>query len=79
MAIEVRLFTTLREYLPPGSVDGVYHYEPEGKEIVRDLVNRLNLPFPQVHLIIINGEQGSLDSEIKDGDRIGFFPPVGGG
>jgi molybdopterin converting factor small subunit len=79
MAIEVRLFTTLREYLPPGSVDGVYHYELEGKEIVRDLVNRLNLPFPQVHLIIINGEQGSLDSEIKDDDRIGFFPPVGGG
>ena len=75
----MRLFTALRECLPPGSVDGVYSYEPEGKETIKDLANRLNLPFPQLHLIMINGEQGSLDTEIKDGDRIGFFPPVGGG
>lgn len=79
MAVEVRLFTTLRELLPKESKDGVYYYELKGKETVRDLANKLNLPFPQLHLIMINGEQGSLDSEIKDGDRLGFFPPVGGG
>ncbi|MGF7184851.1 molybdopterin converting factor small subunit [Desulfitispora alkaliphila] len=79
MAVEVRLFATLRDYYPPDTVDGVYKYNPQGEETVRELAERLELPFVQIHLIMINGIQGNLDHKIKDGDRIGFFPPVGGG
>lgn len=79
MAVEVRLFTTLRDYYPDDVVDGVFQYELKGEKTVRDLAQELNLPFAHIHLIMVNGEQGDLDYKLKDGDRIGFFPPVGGG
>ncbi|MDW7673292.1 MAG: MoaD/ThiS family protein [Bacillota bacterium] len=79
MAVEVRLFTTLREFLPPESIDGVYQYQMEGEKTIKELAAELKLPFPHIHLIMINGEQGNLDSTFRDGDRVGFFPPVGGG
>lgn len=79
MAIEVRLFATLRQFLPADSVDGVYYYQLAGEKTVKEVAEKLQLPFPDIHLIMINGEQGKLDSAINDGDRLGFFPPVGGG
>jgi molybdopterin converting factor small subunit len=33
----------------------------------------------EIHIILINGVHGTLDSELNDGDRLGVFPPVGGG
>lgn len=80
LAVEVRLYATFREYYPPEAEDGVYMHElkKEG-ETLKELVSKLNIPLNEIHLLIINGKQGDFDYQLQDGDRIGLFPPVGGG
>jgi molybdopterin converting factor small subunit len=46
---------------------------------VRDLVQQLGIPETKAKLIFINSFKVTLDSVLKDGDRLGIFPPVGGG
>lgn len=79
MTVEIRCYTTLREKLPAEAERGVLNYQLKGEKTIKDLIESLNLPYEELHLIIVNGKQADLDKEIKDGDRIGFFPPVGGG
>ena len=79
MAVEIRCHATLRDKLKESTEKGLLEYELQGETTIRELASSLSLPAEELHLVIINGMQGDLDSEIKDGDRIGFFPPVGGG
>jgi molybdopterin converting factor small subunit len=46
---------------------------------VRDLVQQLGIPEIKAKLIFINSVKATLDSVLEDGDRLGIFPPVGGG
>jgi len=32
-----------------------------------------------VAIFMVNGRQSSLDTELRDGDRVGLFPLIGGG
>ncbi|WP_272701263.1 MoaD/ThiS family protein [Desulfovibrio sp. Fe33] len=75
MGIEIKTFATLAKYLPENSAD----YPVEPGETVRSLVNRLGIPEKDVTLIFVNALRSDLDREIQDGDRVGLFPPVGGG
>ncbi|ACB84411.1 MoaD/ThiS family protein [Natranaerobius thermophilus] len=76
--IEVRCYATLREYLPQGAEAGVYQYET-AKHTIGEIVDELGLPREDLHLIIKNGINVDLEETVEDGDRIGFFPPIGGG
>lgn len=74
MKVTVKLFATLRQRrfdidtldLPPGTTVG-------------DVIQKLGIPEKEVTLIFINGRHGELSSELRDGDTLGMFPPVGGG
>jgi molybdopterin converting factor small subunit len=74
MHITVKLFATLRQGkfdidtldLPPGTTVG-------------DIVKNLGIPEKEVTLIFVNGVHGELQTEVKDGDTVALFPPVGGG
>jgi molybdopterin converting factor small subunit len=74
MHITVKLFATLRQGkfdidtldLPPGTTVG-------------EIVERLGIPEKEVTLIFVNGVHGELQTEVKDGDTLALFPPVGGG
>jgi molybdopterin converting factor small subunit len=46
---------------------------------VKHLLEKLGVPEDDVRLIFINGIKGNLTSILTDGDRLGIFPPVGGG
>jgi len=48
-------------------------------ESVRDLLARLGIPPKEVKIVMLNGLAAPLDAPVKDGDRVAFFPPVGGG
>lgn len=73
--IQLKLFATLSSRLP-ASAD---RYPIEEKTTVRDVVEALKIPERQAKLIFVNGEKKPLDTLLKDGDRLGIFPPVGGG
>jgi len=75
--IDVRLFATL----PMRSTTGRKEFQlgPRPGLTVREVVEGEGLRVADVHIIMVNGLHGSLDSELSDGDRLALFPPVGGG
>lgn len=46
---------------------------------VSDLVRQLEIPPEEAKLFFINNRRVEMDTVINDGDRVGIFPPVGGG
>jgi molybdopterin converting factor small subunit len=73
--VEIKLFATLRTFTPADASC----YEIEPGICVSDLISALKIPMKEAKLIFINGSKGSLDTVLKGGERIGIFPPVGGG
>lgn len=73
--IDLRLFATLAKYMPPDAD----HYTVRSGMTVSDLLERLEVPAAEVKLIFINGTKGHLSSGLRGGERVGIFPPVGGG
>lgn len=75
ISINLNLFATLRPLLPGAPCD----VELPDQTTVQDLVDRMNIPGDEVKLIFINGRRCELSAVLADGDRVGIFPPVGGG
>ena len=79
MDIEVKLFATLRDYLPKGSSRFSCKMEVDGRTRVQDILERLKIPEEIPKIILINGVHGKKDQPLKDGDVVSIFPPVAGG
>ncbi|VFQ44484.1 molybdopterin synthase/thiamin biosynthesis sulphur carrier beta-grasp [Desulfoluna butyratoxydans] len=77
MKLELKLFATLRPYLKGTCEDGTL--EVPDNTTVADVIELLKLPEEQVRLIFVNGRHADRDRELCAGDRLGIFPPVGGG
>ena len=73
--IQVKLYATLRKFLPDDSNE----MDIDPGTSVRDLLKRLGIPDTEAKLIFINGRRGSIDTILQGGERLGIFPPVGGG
>lgn len=73
--ISVKLFATLSQYTP----DSSDQYPVKAGSTVSDLVKQLNVPEKDVKLIFVNNKKGMLASVLNNNDRVGLFPPIGGG
>jgi molybdopterin converting factor small subunit len=79
MNVDLYLYASLAKYLPGGP--GRRHADASVKDTadVRDLVKMFNIPEKEVKLVFINGVKKDLDTRLGQNDRVGLFPPVGGG
>ncbi len=78
MMLEVRLYATLRRYAVDRT-DGVVTIDlPEGAT-VGELLDGLGIPADEVKLAMVNGIHAEVWRVLIASDRIGLFPPVGGG
>ncbi|MBU0513379.1 MAG: MoaD/ThiS family protein [Proteobacteria bacterium] len=79
MPILVKLSTSLRA-LAPGydPLTGLSVEAEQGRSVAR-LLARLGIPPEKVKIIMVNGVAAGADTVLADGDRVGLFPPVGGG
>jgi molybdopterin converting factor small subunit len=73
--IELRLFATLSSLAPPGTEN----YAIGEGLTVRELLEQLKLPPAEAKLIFVNGVRAEPDTTLHGGERVGIFPPVGGG
>jgi len=73
-AIEVRCFASLAQHAPPGG-----HAQLADPGTVSDLIRALGIPAGEVAIIFINGAHAVEATALRDGDRVGLFPAVGGG
>jgi molybdopterin synthase sulfur carrier subunit len=73
--IQIKLFANLQQFQP--SMADNYVIEPG--TTIRSLLQQLNVPEKKAKLIFVDGIKKDLTSTLKGGERIGIFPPVGGG
>ena len=73
--IQIKLFATLNGFTPP-SADS--YCIDEGISI-RKLLEQLNIPEEKARLIFIDGVKADPAATLMGGERVGIFPPVGGG
>jgi molybdopterin converting factor small subunit len=73
--IQLKLFATLREYTPPSADSFIID---QGTRIC-DLLDQIDMPREKAKLIFINGVKAELTTVLQGGERVGIFPPVGGG
>lgn len=79
MAILVKLSASLRNYVPEYNPTAGLSMPLPPDRTVAGVLNAAGVPADKVKIIMINGVSASLDSTLSDGDRLGLFPPVGGG
>ena len=73
--IEVRLFATLVKYRPKESDT----FKLPDRTTIAGLLSKLNIAEKEVKLIFVNGKKQPMEYEVQNRDRVGIFPPVGGG
>jgi sulfur-carrier protein len=82
MKIELRVFATYRkpvgELLQQNTDEAVYLELPDGSTL-GDLIERIGLKDEKVIIPLVNGLRQDKTWILLGGDRVGLFPPVGGG
>ncbi len=80
MKIELKLYASLGRYLPQAVLEKRQNYLEVGEgTTIKTLLENLKVPLETVKLIFVNGVHAKDDEVLKDGDRLGVFPPVAGG
>ncbi len=74
ISINVKLFATFRV----GRFVAEARNYPVGTRIV-DIIRELEIPEPEIGIIMLNSKHAEPDKQLADGDNLGIFPLVGGG
>ena len=77
--ITIELKGNLSRFLAENLNKKVLKIDLISKSKVSDILKITNIPKEYIALITINGSVSSINSELKDADKIIFYPPVGGG
>lgn len=83
MKVQLKLFATLKEYLPPGTVGNQVELELDPGTTVADLIARYQLPPKLTHLVLVNGHYiepaRRAETGLVEGDALAIWPPIAGG
>jgi molybdopterin converting factor small subunit len=81
MNIIVKLFATLREYLPSGSDKYSCTMDVKDGSTVAKIVEQLKIPKEIPLIILVNGIQHQEKEKkvLQEGDVLSIFPPIAGG
>jgi molybdopterin converting factor small subunit len=79
LTVEVRVFATLRQFLPELGIGEAKIIQLEPGTTLNDLREMLGLPQAGVKVIMRNNLQAFPDDLVADGDRIAYIPAVAGG
>ena len=79
MPLKIFLSSTLRKNLPGYDPSKGMEYTAEGKITVAELCEQLKIPADHIKIVMVNGRSEGMDYLLKGDERVGLFPPVGGG
>ena len=79
MALKVFLSSTLRQYVPGYNPLEGTEFSLNRKTTVSELCKLMNIPMATIKIVMVNGKREPFDYELQGDERIGLFPPVGGG
>lgn len=79
MILEVRVFGGLEKMIPGAVFGKPMEVRADQGTTVRELLEIIRVPEDQVFTVLVNGVRTGKGDILKPGDRVAFFPPVGGG
>jgi sulfur-carrier protein len=83
MRITLKLYATLRKYLPEGTEWHTVRLEVGGADSPQNILDRFEVPPQLSHLVLLNGiylpPEERNKPVLKDGDTLAVWPPVAGG
>jgi molybdopterin synthase sulfur carrier subunit len=83
MHITLKLFATLRDYLPEGAKSNELELDVADGTSVQGAIELYRLPSKLVHLVLVNGyyiyPNARDATRLKEGDVLALWPPVAGG
>ena len=79
MNVEVQLFATFAQYLPPRrDADRAVIDVPAGTRVA-DLLASLGIPPALPRIVLVNGHDAEDDHLLQPDDVVAAFPPLAGG
>jgi len=79
IAVEVRLFASLREYYPDLGLGEALTITLDDEAKLGDLLDEMKIPREEIVIVMVNGKREEESCPLRDRDRIGIFPLIGGG
>ncbi len=81
MSVLVKLSTTLRDHVPGYTPDPGMDMDISscGELSAEQLADLIGIPRAEIKIVMVNGRQSDLSTAVRDGDRVAYFPAVGGG
>lgn len=79
MKVELKLFASLRSYLPEDMSGNDSEIDVEEGKTVGEVIRELNIPEDAPKIFFVNGIHANKARVLKDGDRLALFPPIAGG
>ena len=74
-AVTVRLYGALRDFLAPAQRGGgELTHRFTGSPSVKDLLESLGPPHPELDLVLLDGQPVGLEARVEDGSRIAAYP-----
>jgi sulfur carrier protein ThiS len=77
--VELHLYASFKKFLPENCGDNSCLMDVEEGTTVKGLLEKLHIPLNAPKVIFLNGIHAKGDEILKQGDRVGAFPPVAGG
>jgi uncharacterized protein with PIN domain len=74
MEVTVRAYGPLNDFLPPRCRQVSSAHVVNGHPSVKDLVESLGVPHPEIDLVLVNGVSTAFDYAVQEADRIAIFP-----
>lgn len=71
----IRAYAELNDFLPPGRRGRTFTHPYLSRRTVKDLLESLGLPHPEIGMILVDGEPVGFDHLVQPGERISVFPP----
>ena len=79
MRVQVKLFASLRKYLPAGHAGDTLPVEVRDGATVRDVIAALGIAPEHTKMVVSNDQQLEPSSPLRDGQELSLFPPLAGG
>lgn len=75
VTIDLRLYASLASHMPANA----QHYPITPGITVISVLQEIRVPLEDVKLIFVNGVRAEAQQILTGGERVGIFPPIGGG
>jgi uncharacterized protein with PIN domain len=70
----VRFYAELNDFLPANKRQRAFEYEFSGSPSVKDAIEAIGVPHPEVDLVIINGHSVDFRCRLTAGDDVAVYP-----